>query len=120
MVIVTAHWTHLPCLLPQDGPGRKHERFICLDDWQNTIVLAHPKPFLRGLIESDGCRDLNHVNGKDYPRYSFCNVSIDIQRLCTRTLDQLGVHWTQMNARNIAVARRPDVAYLDSFIGPKW
>jgi hypothetical protein len=26
---------------------------------------------------------------------------------------------TQMNARNIAVSRRADVEFLDSFIGPK-
>jgi hypothetical protein len=120
LVVVTTHWKHLPCLFPQDGPGRKHDRFICLADWQNEIVVRHPEPFLRGLIESDGCRDVNRVNGGEYPRYSFCNVSDDIRRLCTRTLDLLDVHWTQMNANNIAVARRPDVAYLDSFIGPKW
>jgi hypothetical protein len=29
------------------------------------------------------------------------------------------VHWTRMNARNISVARRDDVALLDTFIGPK-
>jgi len=120
LVVVTSHWKHMPCVFPQHGPGRKHERLIILDDWQNTIVLDHPKPFLRGLIESDGCRGVNWVNGTNYPRYQFTNVSDDIRALCTRTLDQLEVHWTQMNARNIAIARRPDVAYLDSFIGPKW
>ena len=31
----------------------------------------HPKEFLRGLIHSDGCRVLNRVNGKGYPRYFF-------------------------------------------------
>ena len=119
LVVVTTHWKHMPCLFPQHGPGRKHERFICLADWQNEIVLAHPKRFLRGLIESDGCRSVNWVKGNNDPRYMFANVSDDIRRLCCRTLDQLGVHWTTANARNIAVSRRPDVAYLDSFIGPK-
>src|SRR5215204_592697 len=81
LVVVTTHWKHMRCLFPQHGPGKKHERFICLDDWQNRIVVLHPEPFLRGLIESDGCRDLNRVNGTEYPRYSFCNASVDIQRL---------------------------------------
>jgi hypothetical protein len=63
---------------------------------------------------------INRVNGGEYPRYMFSNVSTDILGLCTRTLDQLGVHWTTANSRNIAASRRPDVEYLDTFIGPKW
>jgi hypothetical protein len=120
LVVITTHWKHMRCLFPQHGPGRKHERFIAFDHWQNEIVLAHAQWFLRGLVESDGCRDLNHVKGKDYPRYSFTNASVDIRRMFTRTAELLDVHWTQMNERTVAIARRPDVAYLDSFIGPKW
>ncbi len=120
MVIVLSHWKHMRCLFPQHGPGKKHERLIVLDHWQNEIVVAHPKPFLRGLIESDGSRSVNWVNGTNYPRYFFSNLSADIQQLCTRTLDQLDVRWRQTNARNIAVSKRPDVEFLDSFIGPKW
>jgi hypothetical protein len=120
VVVVTTHWKHMRCLFPQHGPGRKHDRFICLDDWQNRLVVAHPRPFLRGLIESDGCRVVNRVNGGEYPRYMFANVSDDIRALFCRTAELLGLHWTTANARNIAISRRPDVAYLDSFIGPKW
>ena len=120
LVVVTTHWKHMPCLFPQHGPGRKHDRLIILDDWQNEIVLAHPQRFLRGLIESDGCRVINRVNGGEYPRYMFSNASTDIMALCIRTIEQLGLHWTTANSRNIAVSRRPDVEYLDSFIGPKW
>lgn len=120
LVVITTHWKHMRCLFPQHGPGRKHERFVCLDDWQNGIVLAHPQPFLRGLIESDGCRSHNWVNGKDYPGYSFTNASVDIRQLFIRTCDQLGVHWTKADIRDVHVSRRPDVEYLDTFIGPKW
>lgn len=120
LVVVTTHWKHLPCLFPQHGPGRKHDRLIILNDWQNEILLAHPQRFLRGLIESDGCRVINRVNGGEYPRYMFSNASKDIMALCIRTIEQLGLHWTTANSRNIAVSRRPDVEYLDSFIGPKW
>mgnify|MGYP002336194323 CR=1 FL=1 len=45
-----------PCLLPQHGPGRKHERPIQLVDWQQAIVDEHPGWLLRGLIHSDGWR----------------------------------------------------------------
>jgi hypothetical protein len=49
----------------------------------------------------------------------FTNTSTDILGIFTDALDMLEVHWTQTNARNIAVSRRDDVAFLDSFIGPK-
>jgi hypothetical protein len=49
----------------------------------------------------------------------FTNVSTDIQSIFTASLDLMGVHWTQTTARDIAVSRRADVAYLDSFVGPK-
>lgn len=53
-VITTVSWRHWPCLMPQHGPGRKHERPIVLEDWQRRIVERHPGPFLRGLFHSDG------------------------------------------------------------------
>lgn len=33
---------HLPCLFPQHGPGRKHERKIELEAWQQELVDADP------------------------------------------------------------------------------
>ena len=66
-----------PCLLPQHGPGKKHERLIELADWQHQVVDAHAKQFLRGLIHSDGCRFTNTVRHGpkvyEYPRYNFSN-----------------------------------------------
>ncbi len=74
-------------------------------------------------MQSDGCRNLNFVTSHgrryEYWRYTFSNASGDIRRIFTDACDVLGVHWTQMNARNISVARRDDVAFLDTFIGPK-
>jgi hypothetical protein len=107
------------CLFPQHGPGEKHKRPIALEPWQEEIVDAHPEAFIRGLIHSDGCRVRNRVNGKDYPRYFFCQVSDDIRRLFCRSLTQLGIHYTWNDARNVSIARRPDVARLDEFVGPK-
>jgi len=70
---------HLPCLFPQHGPGRKHERRIELTVWQQELVDLDPRHLIRGLLHSDGCRVLNWVNGTPYPRYHFTNVSADIR-----------------------------------------
>jgi hypothetical protein len=124
---VNAYWKHWPCVFPQHGPGRKHERSIELVPWQQQIVAAHPKDLLRGLVHSDGNRHINVVTRKlssgprryRYPRYMFTNASTDILSIFTNALDLLGVHWTQTTARDISVARRNDVAFLDTFVGPK-
>lgn len=109
--------------MPQHAAGKKHDRPIVLEPWQQDIVDRHPREFLRGLVHSDGSRFMNRVrvNGKEYayPRYNFTNHSADIRRLFTDTLDQLGIAWRQMNRYNVSVARREAVAALDAFIGPK-
>ena len=114
---------HWPCLFPQHGAGRKHERPIVLAPWQRWHAERYPKLLLRGLIQSDGCRDRNWVTTRgrryEYTRYTFSNASEDIRRIFTDTCDLLDVHWTQPSSRVISVARRADVAFLDSFIGPK-
>ena len=119
---------HWPCLFPQHGPGRKHERRIELEAWQQEIVASHPGDFARGLFHSDGCRLINRVrrpvNGADrwyeYPRYLFVNRSGDIHRLCGEALDRLGVAWRFSKPTTISVARREAVARLDEFVGPKF
>ncbi|MGW0707671.1 helix-turn-helix domain-containing protein [Streptomyces sp. NPDC002643] len=123
---------HLTCLFPQHGPGRKHERRIILEPWQQDIVDAHPWEFIRGLIHSDGCRITNWttrlVGGErkryEYPRYFFTNVSDDIRQLYTDTLDKVGIEWTRCtrdgNPYNISVAKKASVALLDTHVGPKY
>jgi hypothetical protein len=110
---------HWPCLFPQHGPGRKHERKIELAAWQQELVDADPRPLLRGLLHSDGCRVLNWVNGTPYPRYHFSNVSADIRGIFGRACDALGIEWRPHNPRSLSVARRGSVALLDEFVGPK-
>ncbi|WP_433478509.1 hypothetical protein ACQPZP_16620 [Spirillospora sp. CA-142024] len=127
-VEVNSHSKHWPCLFPQHGPGKKHERKIELAAWQQEIVDEFTEDFIRGLLHSDGCRFVNRVRrllkGEDrwyeYPRYNFTNVSVDIQRLFTAALDRLGIPWAQMNEKNISVAKREAVARLDEFVGPKF
>lgn len=126
-VNVTSNWVHWPCLFPQHGPGRKHERSIVLEDWQRAIVESHPDAFLRGLFHSDGCRARNWtrkvVAGEwkrdDYPRWQFTNNSADIRELCCWALDLVDVPWRQSNWKTISVSRRAGVARLNELIGLK-
>ncbi|WP_030887113.1 winged helix-turn-helix domain-containing protein [Streptomyces sp. NRRL F-5053] len=128
---VKSYSTHWPCLIPQHGSGRKHERRIALEDWQQKIVDEHPWELIRGLIHSDGCRVTNRttrlVGGQqkhyEYPRYFFSNKSADILRICTSALDRVGVEWkfTYRDGApfHVSIARRPSVALMDARIGPK-
>lgn len=128
---VKLYFMHLWCLFPQHGPGKKHERSIALEPWQQEIVDAHPWEFIRGLIHSDGCRITNWttrlVAGErkryEYPRYFFTNKSDDIRKLFTNTLDLVGVEWTSLargsDPFNISIARKASVALMDTHVGPK-
>jgi len=126
-VDVNAYWKHWPCVFPQHGPGRKHERRIQLAPWQSQVVAAHPKALIRGLIHSDGNRHVNPITRRlqsgvkhyCYPRYMFKNASSDILTIFTDALDLLGLHWTDSYPRVISIARAPDVAFLDTFVGAK-
>lgn len=119
---------HWPCLFPQHGAGRKHERKIELEPWQQEIVRTNAGDFVRGLFHSDGCRLINRVchtltKGErvyEYPRYLFVNRSSDILRLCGEALDRLRVAWRFSKPTTISVARREAVARLDEFVGPKY
>lgn len=131
-VQVTAYSKHWPCLFPQHGPGRKHDRKIALEPWQQEIVDAHPWEFIRGLIHSDGCRITNWttrmVAGErkryEYPRYFFTNKSGDIVRLYCDALDAVGVAWKNARAGgssyNISIARSPSVSLMDVHVGAKF
>ncbi|MDH6109928.1 hypothetical protein P3T36_005098 [Kitasatospora sp. MAP12-15] len=129
---VKVYSTHLTCIFPQHGPGKKHERLIALEPWQQVIVDAHPWELIRGLIHSDGCRIVNWatrtVNGEvrrhEYPRYFFTNTSTDILRIFTDTLNSVGVEWKAARRTNggvnVSVARKASVALMDEHIGPKY
>ena len=126
-IITACGWKHWPCLFPQHGPGRKHERPIALEPWQAEIITAHPGPILRGLFHSDGCRIVNwttktvagRVKRYEYPRYFFVNRSPDILGLCSWALDLLGIEHRFSTLESISVAKKAAVTALDEHVGPK-
>ena len=118
-VDVNAYWKHWSCVFPQHGPGPKHERSIRLLPWQVSAIEVDPRPLIRGLVHSDGCRCINRVKGHEYPRYFFSNLSAEIRELFAWACSLIDVESRPDGARNISVARRDSVAILDSFVGPK-
>ena len=121
LVVISIHSNQLARLFPQHGPGRKHERTIALADWQREIVDEHTERFLRGLIQSDGCRCMNKVWGGKYAyaRYFFTQESVDIMDLFTDACDRLGVDYRFTKRNTVSIARRASVARLDEFVGTK-
>lgn len=118
-VVVSHYSKHWPCLLPQHGPGRKHLRPITPDSWQEVLVKTASQQFVRGLIDSDGCRVVANDRGVRSVRYHFSNRSDDIRGLFCAALDELGIPWTRPRWFEIAVYRKAAVARLDEFVGPK-
>jgi hypothetical protein len=127
-IVLSATHPAWPFAFPQHGPGRKHERAISLEDWQQRITHRHPDELIRGLIHSDGARCINRFKTRlpggriaeySYPRYFFSNLSEDIRRIFCEHCDLLGIRWTQSNWRNISISHRDSVALLDTFVGPK-
>ncbi len=117
-VDVSCYSKQWPTLFPQHGPGRKHERPIKLEPWQKEAVRAWPEQLLRGLIHSDGCRNINTGTNWRNPRYSFSNRSDDTRAIFCWACDLLALHWTTA-PRTVYVSRKADVARMDEFIGPK-
>ena len=72
------------------------------------------------MIHSDGYRGMNRIASRyEYPRYLFCNHSNDIRSLFVLACASVGVPARPMGRWQMSVARRADVARLDTFIGPK-
>jgi hypothetical protein len=105
-----------PILFPQHGPGRKHLRPIILEPWQRAIVERHPAEFVRGCLESDGCRHRRLVAGRNDPAYSFKSHSADILALFVWACRLLGLRPRRANRVTISIARRADVARPDGVV----
>ena len=110
-VIPHVYHAHLRCLFPQAGAGKKHDRPIRLEAWQEAIVARAPWALLRGLIRSDGCVFVNRTGRYEYLSYDFANLSADILDLFTSTCEQVGLR-PRRYARHARLYRRDDVARL--------
>ena len=119
---------HWPCLLPQHGPGRKHERRIELEPWQQEIVTSYPGDFARGLFHSDGCRLINHIRRPlkdgdrwyEYPRYLFVNRSAGHSPAVRRSAGPARRGLAILEAGRPSSSPARAVARLDEFVGPKY
>jgi hypothetical protein len=54
-----------------------------------------------------------------YPRYFFNNRSEGVLEIYRTALDRLGIEWRMARPDSLSVARRPAVAQLDWWVGPK-
>jgi hypothetical protein len=117
-VVLHVYCGHLSCLFPQHGPGKKHDRPILLERWQQTLVSAAPWAFLRGCIRSDGCVFVNRSGPYEYLSYGFANHSSDILDLVEATCLAQGMR-PRRYERAIRLNRREDVARLLEHVGVK-
>jgi hypothetical protein len=87
------------------------------------MTQRNPQAFVRGLMHSDGSRDMANQRVADriyaYPRYWFSNRSSQIIQLLCDHLDMLGIAWTKPRETGVQVARSDAVAAMDRFVGPK-
>ena len=118
MVILCVYHSHLGCLFPQTGPGKKHERLIRLEPWQADMVEAAPWRFLRGCIRSDGCVFVNRTGRYEYVSYEFSNLSREIVDLFVSTCERVGLR-PRRYPRYVRLYRREDVARLLVEVGTK-
>jgi hypothetical protein len=126
--VLSTYSVHLPCLFPQHGVGRKHERPILLEDWQAEIVAECPWSFIRGCIQTDGCSfinrtDIHRAKPYEYRSYQFFNRSRDIADLFVAACDLVGVtcRLTGSPERgwSMRINRRASVALMLEHVGLK-
>lgn len=128
-VNVSAYSKHWPCLLPQHGFGKKHERRIRLEPWQERLLVRAPWEFLRGCIRSDGCAfvnrtDIHRPQPYEYLSYDFSNKSKDIVDLFIEACDLVGLEYRATHNEKralwvVRINRRESVARMLDRVGLK-
>jgi len=104
--------------LPAAWDGKKHERSIALETWQQDLVDRAPWAFLRGCIRSDGCVFLNRTGPYEYLSHDFANLSQDILDLFVATCHHVGLRPRRYTKR-CRMYRRADVAAVLERVGLK-
>lgn len=116
--MLSVYAQHLSCLFPQHGAGKKHDRTIALEPWQERIVGCAPWSLLRGLIRSDGCVFINRTGRHRYLSYDFCNRSQDILDLFCRMCGLVGVS-CRVTGDRVRIYQRPSVGLMSVYVGVK-
>ena len=122
MFFVSVYSSHLGCLFPQHGEGKKHERRILLESWQSRLVERTPWSLLRGLVRSDGCAFINRTGRYEYLSYDFTNKSKDIADLFTMACDLVRVEYRMTCWREswrVRINRRRNVQLMLANVGVK-
>jgi hypothetical protein len=121
-VNVSVYSSHLGCVLPQHGPGKKHERRIVLEAWQQGIIDGDPWAFIRACIWTDGCAFINRTGPYEYLSYDFNNRSKDIVDLLARACVRVGVRYRLTGTErrwSVRINRRASVALMQKHVGTK-
>lgn len=129
-VAISLYCSHLACLLPQHGSGRKHERRIVLEPWQQELLEIAPWSFIKACIRTDGCAfinrtDIHRPQPYEYLSYAFSNKSKDIIDLFVGACDLAGVQGCRVtyNKRrdiwHIRINRRESVQRMVAGVGFK-
>ncbi len=116
--MLSLYSSHLPCLFPQHAPGKKHERRVALEPWQERCVEAAPWHFLRGCIRSGGCSFVNRTGPYSYLTYDFRNHSADIRNLFAWACDLVGLDY-RLHAERVRINRRSSVERMRADVGIK-
>jgi hypothetical protein len=128
MATVYVYSSHLICLFPQHGAGKKHERPIRLEPWQRAQVEEAPWRFIRGCIQTDGCNFINRTDVHrprpyEYLSYEFSNKSTDIVDLFVDSCERVGVYTRRTRNPSglwqVRINRRESVALLLEHVGLK-
>ncbi len=117
-VVLSVYSSHLSCLFPQHGAGKKHERRILLEPWQARLVEQEPWAFLRGCIRSDGCVFVNRTGPYAYVSYEVRNHSADLLRLFAWACRLVGAEH-RIYASRVRIYRRASVALFAEHVGTK-
>jgi hypothetical protein len=121
-VNVSIHSRHLACAFPQHGPGKKHERRIELEPWQEAILRAEPWAFIRACIWTDGCAFINRTGPYEYLSYGFSNRSRDIIELFAGACERVGVRYRLTGTPklwSVRINRRASVVLMEEHVGLK-
>jgi len=116
--VLSVYSGHLPCLFPQHGAGKKHERPIVLEGWQEEYLEAAPWAFLRGLMWSDGCFFINRTGRYAYLSACFDNASADIRALFCAAGERVGLACRESGS-SVRIYRRASVTDLAAYVGAK-